>query len=111
VLFVIAAGVTLGLIVFDDLKKHADELKVSVLTLVRLLAIHIVGRMVGTIIVVGGPLAALALDGYFVFCVATHTERPPVLLVIVVTVVGSFAPYFGLYVLRQVAKIEPAEPA
>ena len=40
----IAAGVALGLIVFDDLKKHADELKVSVLTLVWLLAIHIPGR-------------------------------------------------------------------
>jgi hypothetical protein len=113
VLFVIkiAAGVALGLIVFDDLKKHADDLKVSVLTLVRLLAIHIIGRAVGILIVVGGPLAALGLDGYYLFCVATHAERPPIILVIAVTLIGSFAPYFGLYILRQVAKVQPAEPA
>ena len=107
----IAVGVALGLIVFDDLKKHADELKISVLALIRLLTIHIIGHTVGMLIVVGGPLAALTLIGYYLFSVVTHAERPSIILVIAVILIGSFAPYFGLYILRQVAKVQPAEPA
>lgn len=107
----IAVGVALGLIVFDDLKKHADELKVSVVTLVRLLAIHIIGRMAGWLIALGGPFVALASIGCYLFSVVTHAERPPIILVIAVALIGSFAPYFGLYILRQVAKVQPAEPA